>query len=117
MLAALAPLRLGAFRRLALVRFVDELGDWLGEIALAVLVFDRTGSPMATAALFLALQFAPALATPPLVARLESLPSRVSLPALNIGQAAVFAGLALLSTRFSLVPVIVLAALAGGLAI
>ena len=52
---ALRPLRLPAFRRLALVRFVDELGDWLGEIALAVLVFDQTGSPLATAALFLAL--------------------------------------------------------------
>jgi len=53
--AALHPLRLPAFRRLAAVRLVDELGDWLGEIALAVLVFDQTGSPLATAALFLAL--------------------------------------------------------------
>ncbi len=116
MRAALRPLRLPAFRRLALVRFVDELGDWLGEIALAVLVFDRTGSPMATAALFLALQFVPALATPPLVARLESLHSRVSLPALSAMQAAAFAGLAVLSTDFSLTPVIALAALAGTLA-
>src|SRR5919109_4702013 len=115
--AALRPLRLPAFRRLALVRFVDELGDWLGEIALAVVVFDATGSPLATATLFLALQFAPALATPPLVARLESLHTRVSLPALNVVQAAAFAGLALLSTDFSLVPVIALAALAGALAV
>ena len=115
--AALSPLRLPVFRRLALVRFIDELGDWLGEIALAVLVFDQTGSPMAVAALFLALQFAPALATPPLVARLESLHSRVSLPALNAVQAAAFAGLALLSTDFSLPPVIALAALAGALAV
>jgi MFS family permease len=114
--AALRPLRLPAFRRLALVRFVDELGDWLGEIALAVLVYDQTGSALATAALFLALQFAPALATPPLVARLESLHPRVSLPALNIVQAAAFAGLAALSTDFSLPPVIALAALAGALA-
>jgi MFS family permease len=114
---ALRPLRLAAFRRLALVRFVDELGDWLGEIALAVLVFDQTGSPLATAALFLALQFAPALATPPLVARLEALPSRVSLPALSLVQAAAFAGLALLSTDFSLPPVIALAALAGALSV
>src|SRR5213078_2429516 len=78
---ALRPLSLPAFRRLAVVRLVDELGDWLGEIALAVLVFDQTGSPMATAALFLALQFVPAITTPPLVARLESLPVRVSSPA------------------------------------
>jgi MFS family permease len=114
---ALRPLRLAAFRRLALVRFVDELGDWLGEIALAVLVFDQTGSPLATAALFLALQFAPALATPPLVARLEALHSRVSLPALSLVQAAAFAGLAVLSTDFSLAPVIALAALAGALSV
>ena len=116
MRAALRPLRLPVFRRLALVRFVDELGDWMGEIALAVLVFDQTGSPMATAAVFLALQFVPALATPPLVARLESFHSRVSLPALSVVQAAAFAGLAVLSTDFSLVPVIALAALAGAIA-
>jgi MFS family permease len=114
---AFRPFVQPAFRRLALVRFVDELGDWLGEIALAVLVFDRTGSPMATAALFLALQFVPAVATPPLVARLESLHSRVSLPALNLVQAASFAALAVLSTDFSLPPVIALAALSGGLAV
>ena len=115
--AALAPLRLRAFRRLALVRFVDELGDWLGEIALAVLVFDRTGSPMATAVLFLALQFAPAIATPPLVARLEGLHTRLSLTGLNALQAAVLVALAAVSTDFSLVPVIALAMVAGSLAV
>jgi hypothetical protein len=114
---ALRPLSLPAFRRLMVVRLVDELGDWLGEIALAVLVFDQTGSPMATAGLFLALQFVPAITTPPLVARLESLPVRVSLPALNLVQAGAFSALAVLSSEFSLAPVIALAALAGGLAI
>src|SRR5215207_8172520 len=94
---ALWPLHISTFRRLTLVRLVDELGDWLGEVALAVLVFDRTGSPMATAALFLAMQFVPALTTPPLVARLEAFPSRISLTALNVVQAAVFAVLALLA--------------------
>lgn len=113
--AALAPLRLGAFRRLALARFVDELGDWLGEIALAVLVFDRTGSPMATAGLFLALQFAPALLAPPLVARLEELDYRVSLTGLNAALAVVFVGLGFLSGGFSMAAVIPLAVLAGGL--
>ncbi len=117
MRAALRPLALPVFRRLAFVRFVDELGDWLGEIALAVLVFDRTGSPMATAALFLALQFIPAFATPPLVARLEALPSRVALAGLNVVQAAVFAGLALVAPHFSLVAVVVLGAVGSSLAI
>jgi MFS family permease len=114
---ALRPLRLPAFRRLAAARLVDELGDWLGEIALAVLVFDRTGSPLATAVLFLALLFVPALATPPLVARLESLPTRASLPALNLVQAGAVAAIALLSSNFSLVWVVALAALTGALAV
>ncbi len=117
MRSALRALSLPVFRRLAFVRFVDELGDWLGEIALAVLVFDRTGSPMATAALFIALQFVPAFATPPLVARLESLPTRATLAGLNVLQAAVFAGLALLAPHFSLGAVIVLGAIGSGLAI
>jgi MFS family permease len=115
--AALHPLRLPAFRRLAAVRLVDELGDWLGEIALAVLVFDRTGSPLATAALFLALLFVPAIATPPLVARLEAYPSRISLPALNLVQGGAFAAIAMLSSDFSLLWVVLLATLAGALAI
>ena len=117
MTAALHPLRLPAFRRLAAVRLVDELGDWLGEIALAVLVFDRTGSPLATAALFLALLFVPAIATPPLVARLEAYPSRISLPALNLVQGGAFAAIAMLSSDFSLLWVVLLATLAGALAI
>jgi MFS family permease len=114
---ALWPLRVPAFRRLAVVRLVDELGDWLGEVALAVLVFDRTGSAIATAALFLSMQFVPALTTPPLVARLDALPSRISLTALNAVQAAVFAMLALLSAHFWLPGIIALAAVGGGLAI
>ena len=55
---------------------VNELGNWLGEIALAILVYDQTGSPMATAALFFGMHFAPALLGPPLVARLEAAPAR-----------------------------------------
>ena len=117
MTAALHPLRVPAFRRLATVRLVDELGDWLGEIALAVLVFDRTGSPMATTALFLALLFVPAIATPPLVARLEALPTRISLPALNLVQGGAFAAIAMLSSDFSLLWVVALATFAGAFAI
>jgi MFS family permease len=114
---ALLPLKLPVFRRLALVRFVDELGDWLGEIALAVLVFDQTGSLAATTALFLSLQFVPAMITPALVARLEAVPTRVALAGLNVAQALVFGALAVLEPNFSLGPVIALAALGGGLAI
>ena len=53
-----------AFPPLALAYTVNELGNWLGEIALAVLVFDQTGSPLATAALFIGMQFLPAVVCP-----------------------------------------------------
>ena len=43
---ALAPLRLPGFGQLAGAYTVNELGNWVGEIALAVLVFDQTGSPL-----------------------------------------------------------------------
>ena len=80
--AALRPLRLPGFPSLGAAYFVNELGYWLGEIALAILVFQQTGSPIATAALFCGMHFAPAFLGPPLVARVETLPVRVSLPLL-----------------------------------
>jgi MFS family permease len=116
MAAALRPLRIPAFPRLAAANLVNELGNWLGEIALAVLVFDQTGSPMATAALFVGVHFVPALATPPLVARIEHLPSRLSLSLLYGLEAAVFAALALLAGDFALGAVLALAAVDGSLA-
>src|SRR5205823_5901921 len=65
------PLRDPVFRRLATAYSVNELGNWLGDVALAVVVYDRTRSALATAALFLAARFVPALAAPLAVARLE----------------------------------------------
>ena len=51
MRTALGPLRLPGFPNLGLAYLVNELGNWLGEIALAILVYDQTGSPLATAKL------------------------------------------------------------------
>ncbi len=65
------PLRRPQFRRLATTYAVNELGDWMGIIALSVLVFDRTDSALATAALFLGTRFLPALFAPLLVAQAE----------------------------------------------
>src|SRR5712691_9260915 len=65
-----APLRRPAFRRLASSFAINELGDWLGLIALAVLVFDRTNSALATTGLFLGTRFLPALLAPAFVARI-----------------------------------------------
>jgi len=116
MRSALRPLRLPGFRSLGGAYLVNEAGNWLGEIALAVLVFDQTGSPLATAALFLGMQFAPAVLAPPLVARIEHLPARVALPGLYALEAAAYAALALLAGEFALVAVVVVATLDGAVA-
>ena len=97
---------------------VNELGDWMGIVALSVLVFDRTGSAMATAALFLGTRFLPALLAPILVARVEQPPPRFALPVVYCGEAAAFAALALLAgDDFSLPGVVVLATIDGALAL
>jgi hypothetical protein len=116
MRSTLRVLRVPSFGKLASANLVNELGNWMGEIALAVLVFDQTGSPMATAALFVAIHFVPALAAPPLVARVEHLPARVSLSSLYAGEALVFGLLALFAGEFLLLVVLALAAVDGSLA-
>jgi len=112
-----APLRRPAFRRLALSYAVNELGDWLGIVALSILVFDLTGSALATALLFIGTGFLPALLTPLTVARLEGPPPRFVLPAIYAAEAAAFGALALLASHFSLAGVVVVATLDGALAL
>ena len=111
------PLRRPLFRRLATTYTVNELGDWMGIIALSVLVFDRTDSALATAGLFLGTRFLPALLAPILVARAERPPPRFALPVIYCGEAAAFGGLALLASNFSLAAVIVVATIDGALAL
>jgi MFS family permease len=111
------PLRRPLFRRLATTYTVNELGDWMGIIALSVLVFDRTDSALATAGLFLGTRFLPALLAPILVARAERPPPRFALPVIYCGEAAAFGGLALLASHFSLAAVIAVATIDGALAL
>jgi len=111
------PLRRPLFRRLATTYAVNELGDWMGIVALSVLVFDRTDSALATAGLFLGTRFLPALLAPVLVARVEQPPPRFALPVIYCGEAAAFGALALLAGNFSLAAVIALAAVDGALAL
>src|SRR5919204_18743 len=68
---SLTPLRVAGFPTLAAAYSINELGNWLGDIALAVLVYDHTKSALATAALFVGTRFVPAFAAPPIVARIE----------------------------------------------
>lgn len=112
-----APLRRPAFRRLALSYAVNEMGDWLGIVALSVLVFDLTDSALATALLFVGTGFLPALLTPVMVARLERPPPRFVLPTIYAGEAAVFGALALLAGNFSLPAVVAVATIDGALAL
>lgn len=112
-----APLRRPLFRRLAASYAINELGDWMGIIALSVLVYDHTESALATAALFLGTRFLPALFAPVLVAHAEKPPPRFALPVIYCGEAAAFAALALFVNDFSLPAVIALAAVDGALAL
>jgi MFS family permease len=116
MAEVLSPLRLPGFRHVAGAHVVNELGNWLGEIALAILVFNETGSPLATAALFLGMQFLPAFTAPPLVAGVEAIGPRRSLTSIYAAEAAVFTCLGLLADDFVLAAIIVLAAVDGSLA-
>jgi MFS family permease len=111
------PLQVGAFRHVAGAFTINELGNWLGEIALAVIVFDRTHNPLLTAALFLCARFVPALAGPAFTARLEHLRGTRVLPALHLAEALVFAALALCASAGSTALLIGLAAVDGVLAI
>jgi MFS family permease len=112
------PLKKPQFRRLAASYAVNELGDWMGIVALSVLVYDRTVSALATAVLFLGTRFLPALIAPVLVAKVEQPPPRFALPVIYCGEAAAFGALALFAgDGFLLVGVIALATVDGALAL
>jgi MFS family permease len=112
-----APLRRPLFRRLATTYAINEMGDWMGIVALSVLVYEATNSPLATAGLFLGTRFLPAFLAPLLVTRIERPPPRLALPLVYCGETAAFGALALLVPHFSLAAVIVLATIDGTLAL
>jgi MFS family permease len=113
-----APLAVRPFSRLLASYTVNELGDSIGIVALAVLVYDRTQAVAPTAAFFIAAKFLPALVAPALTARLDQASLRRSLPTLYVIEAATFATLALIADGDFLLPlVLALALLDGALAI
>lgn len=110
-------LRIPVFRRLLAAYAFNELAWSVGTLALAVLVYRRTGSALGATGFFLCSQVLPAILSPPLVARLDrSAPARV-LPALYALEAVLFGVLAWMTSRFALAPVLVLALLDGVIAI
>ena len=115
--AVTAPFRHPLFRRLATTYALNELGDWMGIVALSVLVYEATDSPLATAGLFLGTRFLPAFLAPLLVTRIEKPPPRIVLPIVYCGETAAFGALALLVSHFSLPIVIAIATVDGTLAV
>jgi MFS family permease len=114
----LAPLAVWPFSRLLSSYTLNELGDSVGLVALAVLVYDSTEAVAPTAAFFLSAKFLPALIAPALTARLDQIALRKSLPALYVGEAAAFAALALIADGdFMLGFVLALGLIDGALAI
>src|SRR4051794_38219591 len=115
----LDPLRVQPFGRLLASYTVNDLGDSIGVVALAVLVFDRTQDVAPTAGFFLVAKFLPALFATALTAHLDRFSIRRVLPALYVVEALVFAALAFLAwgDRFFLPLVLALGLVDGTLAI
>jgi predicted MFS family arabinose efflux permease len=98
---------------------VNDLGDSIGVVALAVLVFDRTHDVAPTAGFFLVAKFLPALFATGLTAHLDRRPVRQVLPAIYTAEAIVFGALAFLASddRFVLPLVMLLGLVDGTLAV
>jgi MFS family permease len=111
----LAPLRSPPFGRLLTAYTVNAVGDFVGLVALAILVYEETRDPLATTALFIAAEFVPAFLAPALTARVDQLPLRRILPLIYFGEAILFMCLALLAEEFVLSLVLLLALLDGAL--
>src|SRR3954466_6921991 len=105
----LEPLGVRPFGRLLGSYTINDLGDSIGVVALAVLVFDRTHEVAPTAGFFLAAKFVPALLATGLTAHVDRLPLRRTLPAIYVVEAAVFAALAFLAQKDQFVLALVLA--------
>ncbi|MBV9820060.1 MAG: MFS transporter [Solirubrobacterales bacterium] len=112
-----AVLRLSAFRRLLAAYVLNELAWSVGTLALSLLVYRRTGSAIGSTGFFLCSQVAPAVVSPPLVARLDPLAPNRLLPTLYLLEAVLFGILAWMTSRFALAPVLALALLDGVVAI
>jgi predicted MFS family arabinose efflux permease len=94
LLASARALGLRGLRRLAGALTLAELGETLASIALAVVVFGRSGSVMATGAFFVAARLGPALMSQPLAAFIDRNAGRRGLALCFLAEAVLFAVLA-----------------------
>ena len=110
-------LELPAYRRLLAAYTLNELAWALGSLALAYLIYRRTGSAAGAAAFFLCTQFAPALISPLLVARIDQHHPRLVLPVLYSLEGGLFLALGWLARHSPVAVVLALALLDGALAL
>jgi len=114
---SLRPLTVPGFRRLAASYAINDIGDMVASVALAILVFDETGDPLATTALFVATRFVPAFLAPVLTARMDQLAVGPTLSVIYAFEAVLFLGLAFLTENFSLTLILAVALVDGVLSI
>lgn len=111
-------LKIPIYRRLLAAYALNELTFMVGSVALALLVYRRTGSALGATAFFLFAQFVPALVSPMTVARLDQRRARTVLPALYGFEAVIYVVLAwAASSHFSVVVVLALAFVDGTVAL
>jgi predicted MFS family arabinose efflux permease len=106
-------LELPAFRRLLAAYGLNELAFYFGSVALAVLIYRRTGSALGATAFFLCEQFVPALIAPAIVAKVDQSAARRVLPLLYLTESALFLALASITSRFALGTVLTLVVIDG----
>jgi predicted MFS family arabinose efflux permease len=105
------------FAPLAASYTLNGLGDMFGAVALAILVLDRTGSALATTALFLCSRALPAFVSPALTASLDQRAIGRVVPVVYALEAGAFVALAQLSSTFWLPAVLAFAFIDGALAL
>jgi predicted MFS family arabinose efflux permease len=110
-------LKLPAYRRLLAAYTLNELGFWMGSVALTLLVYRKTGSAIAATGFFLCSQVLPAGLSPWLVARLDRSSPRLVLPALYAAEGVLFLVLSWFAHRFDLAVVLALSLIDGACAL
>jgi Major Facilitator Superfamily len=111
--AVSSPGKSSRLRRILVACTANQLGTWVGLVALSLAVFDHTHNAFAVAALLFAWQAVPALLASVVVARVEASARHGGLSTLYVFEAVVTAALAVFLWHFWLPAILLLAALDG----
>ncbi len=110
-------LELPSFKRLLLVTALNETALGTGAVALALLVYRRTGSAFGATAFFLCAEFAPAFFSPLFVVRLDQGSTRRALLVLSVLEGLIFLIIAWLLGSLSVAALLALVLLDGTLGV